>query len=125
MGTLAELWDTTAPTQPSVKNSSNQIAPNVQSKRDQDALAQIQQELGAAQSRLASATDPQQKMMHQADIDALQREIAVKSKTKPVAAAPAAPSSPRRNYPCASRSPPPTPRSHPRPATSRPAETHL
>ena len=106
MGTFAELWDATAPTQPSVKNSSNQIAPNVQSKRDQDALAQIQQELGAAQSRLASATDPQQKMMHQADIDALQREIAVKSKTKPAAqtqaaqtqAAPTAPAANSTNF---------------------------
>ena len=88
MGTLAELWDSTAPTQPSVKGSSNQIAPDAQSKRDQDALAQIQQELGAAQKRLASATDPQQKMIHQADVAALQREIAVKSKTKPAAAAP-------------------------------------
>ena len=92
MGTLAELWDATAPTQPNVKNSSNQIAPNVQSKRDQYALTQIQQELGAAQSRLASATDPQQKMMHQADIAALQREIAFKSKTTPAVQTQAAPS---------------------------------
>ena len=103
MGTLAELWDSTAPTQTNVKGSSNQIAPDVQSKRDQDALAQIQQELGAAQKRLASATDPQQKMMHQADIAALQREIAVKSKTKPAAvapqpsAAPATPNAPAAN----------------------------
>ena len=66
------------------------IASDVQTKRDQDALAIIQQQLGAAQSRLASATDPQQKMMHQADIAALQREIAVKSKTAmPATAAPA------------------------------------
>ena len=97
MGTLAELWDSTAPTQTNVKGSSNQIAPDVQSKRDQDALAQMQQELGAAQSRLASATDPQQKMMHQADIAALQREIAVKSKTKPAVQTQAAPTAPAAN----------------------------
>ena len=67
------------------------VASDVQSKRDQDALAIIQQELGAAQSRLASATDPQQKMIHQADVAALQREIARKSKTAmPATAAPAA-----------------------------------
>jgi len=67
------------------------VASDMQSKRDQDALAIIQQELGAAQGRLASATDPQQKMMHQADIAALQREIARKSKTAmPAPAAPAA-----------------------------------
>jgi hypothetical protein len=67
------------------------VASDVQTKRDQDALAIIQQELGAAQGRLASATDPQQKMMHQADIAALQREIARKSKTAmPATAAPAA-----------------------------------
>jgi Sec-independent protein translocase protein TatA len=67
------------------------VASDVQSKRDQDALAIIQQELGAAQSRLASATDPQEKMRHQADIAALQREIARKSKTAmPAPAAPAA-----------------------------------
>jgi hypothetical protein len=89
MATLAELWDTVTPTQPSVKDSSNRIAPDVQSKRDQDALAQIQQELGAAQKRLASATDPQQKMIYQADVAGLQREIAVKSKTKPTTVAPA------------------------------------
>jgi hypothetical protein len=67
------------------------VASDVQSKRDQDALAIIQQELGAAQGRLASATDPQEKMRHQADIAALQREIARKSKTAiPATAAPAA-----------------------------------
>jgi hypothetical protein len=67
------------------------VASDVQSKRDQDALAIIQQELGAAQSRLASATDPQEKRRHQADIAALQREIARKSKTAmPAPAAPAA-----------------------------------
>jgi len=67
------------------------VASDVQSKRDQDALAIIQQELGAAQRRLASATDPQQKMIHQADVAALQREIARKSKTAmPATAAPAA-----------------------------------
>jgi len=67
------------------------VASDVQTKRDQDALAIIQQELGAAQGRLASATDPQEKMRHQADIAALQREIARKSKTAiPATAAPAA-----------------------------------
>ena len=67
------------------------VASDVQSKRDQDALAIIQQELGAAQGRLASATDPQEKMRHQADIAALQREIARKSKTAiPATAAPVA-----------------------------------
>jgi hypothetical protein len=81
MATLAELWDTVTPTQPNVKDSSSRIAPDVQSKRDQDALAIIQQELGAAQNRLASATDPQEKIKHQADIAALQREISRKSKT--------------------------------------------
>ena len=67
------------------------VASDVQTKRDQDALAIIQQELGAAQGRLASATDPQEKMRHQADIAALQREIARKSKTAmPATAAPMA-----------------------------------
>jgi hypothetical protein len=75
---------------PPKPTGSKTVASDVQSKRDQDALAIIQQELGAAQGRLASATDPQEKMRHQADIAALQREIARKSKTAmPATAAPA------------------------------------
>ena len=37
MSTLAELWETVTPTQPSVKEAPTRVAPNVQAKRDQDA----------------------------------------------------------------------------------------
>jgi hypothetical protein len=59
----------------------------VQAQRDQGALAILQNELKASQDRFASATDPQAKARHQADIAGLQREIGRMSKT----AAPAAP----------------------------------
>ena len=74
MSTLAELWETVIPTQPSVKEAPARIAPNVQAKRDQDALGILQNELKASQDRFASATDPQAKARHQADIAGLQSE---------------------------------------------------
>lgn len=91
---------------PPKPTSGKTVASDVQSKRDQDALAIIQQELNTAQSRLASATDPQQKMMHQADIAALQREIARKSKTAmPATAAPAAQTQATQTAPAAPSDP--------------------
>ena len=91
MSTLAELWETVTPTQPSVKEAPARIAPNVQAKRDQDALGILQNELKASQDRFASATDPQAKARHQADIAGLQREIGRMSKTAaPATSAPQA-----------------------------------
>ena len=67
------------------------IASEDQAKRDKDALAILQSELKASQDRLVSATDPQAKMRHQADIAGLQREIGRMSKTAaPVTSAPSA-----------------------------------
>jgi len=91
MSTLAELWETVTPTQPSVKEAPTRIAPNVQAQRDQGALAILQNELKASQDRFASATDPQAKARHQADIAGLQREIGRMSKTAaPATSAPQA-----------------------------------
>ena len=90
MGTFAELWDATAPTQPSVKEAPTKIAPNVQAKRDQDALGILQNELKASQDKFASATDPQAKMRHQADIAGLQKEIGRLTKTATPTEAPSA-----------------------------------
>jgi hypothetical protein len=59
----------------------SRIAPDVQAKRDKDALAILQSELKASQDRLTSATDPKSKARYQADIGALQREIGRMSKT--------------------------------------------
>jgi len=91
MSTLAELWETVTPTQSSVKEAPTRIAPNVQAQRDQGALAILQNELKASQDRFASATDPQAKARHQADIAGLQREIGRMSKTAaPATSAPQA-----------------------------------
>jgi hypothetical protein len=88
MATLADLWD--APTD----TSSTRIPPNVQAQRDQGALAIQQAELRKAQSDLAQATDPKQKLRLEADIAGLTREISRSpaSKGAPMAApvAPAA-----------------------------------
>jgi hypothetical protein len=59
----------------------SRIAPDVQAKRDKDALAILQSELKASQDRFASATDSKTKARYQADIGALQREIGRMSKT--------------------------------------------
>jgi len=88
MATLAELWDAPADVSP------NRIAPDVQAKRDQGSLAILQAELKKAQTGLAKATDPGQKLRLEADIAGLTREIsrAPASKAAPMAApvAPAA-----------------------------------
>jgi hypothetical protein len=87
MATLAELWETVTPTQPSTKEAPAKIAPNVQAQRDQSALAILQNELKASQDRFAAATDPQAKARHQGDIAGLQREInQITKTTKPAAA---------------------------------------
>jgi len=109
MATLAELWETVTPTQPSVKETPARIAPNVQAKRDQDALGILQNELKASQDRFASATDSKTKARYQADIGALQREIGRMSKTAaPATSVPSA-------APSAVPTPAPTP---PAPAAS-------
>jgi hypothetical protein len=91
MSTLAELWETVTPTQPSVKEAPARIAPNVQAKRDQDALGILQNELKASQDKFASATDPQAKARHQGDIAGLQKEIGRLTKTAaPATSAPQA-----------------------------------
>jgi hypothetical protein len=59
----------------------SRIAPDVQAKRDKDALAILQSELKASQDRFASAPDSKTKARYQADIGALQREIGRMSKT--------------------------------------------
>jgi hypothetical protein len=59
----------------------SRIAPDVQAKRDKDALAILQSELKASQDRFASAADSKTKARYQADIGALQREIGRMSKT--------------------------------------------
>ena len=59
----------------------SRIAPDVQAKRDKDALAILQSELKVTQDRFASATDSKTKARYQADIGALQREIGRMSKT--------------------------------------------
>ena len=64
MATLAELWDAPADVSP------NRIAPDVQAKRDQGSLAILQAELKKAQTGLAKATDPGQKLRLEADIAA-------------------------------------------------------
>jgi len=88
MATLAELWDAPADASP------NRIPSNVQAQRDQGAAAILQAELKKAQSDLARATDPKQKLRLEADIAGLTREIsrAPASKGQPMAApvAPAA-----------------------------------
>jgi len=85
MATLAELWDAPADVSP------NRIPSDVQAKRDQGAAAILQAELKKAQSDLARATDPKQKLRLEADIAGLTREIsrAPASKGAP-ATAPAA-----------------------------------
>ena len=91
MSTLAELWETVTPTQPSVKEAPTRVAPNVQAKRDQDALGILQNELKASQDKFASATDPQAKARHQGDIAGLQKEIGRLTKTAaPATSAPQA-----------------------------------
>jgi hypothetical protein len=59
----------------------SRIAPDVQAKRDKDALAILESELKASQDRFTSATDPKAKARYQADIAGLQREIGRMSKT--------------------------------------------
>jgi hypothetical protein len=66
---------------PPKPTSGSRIAPDVQAKRDKDALAILESELKASQDRLTSATDPKSKARYQADIGALQREIGRMSKT--------------------------------------------
>ncbi len=69
----------------------SRIAPDVQAKRDKDALAILQSELKASQDRFASAADSKTKARYQADIGALQREIGRMSKTAaPAASVPSA-----------------------------------
>jgi len=76
----------------------SRISPDVQAKRDKDALAILQSELKASQDRLTSASDPKTKARYQADIGALQREIGRMSKT----------SAPATNVPSAAPSAAPT-----------------
>ena len=71
------------PPPPSKPTGSTRVAPEDQAKRDKDALAILQNELKASQDRFASATDPQAKARHQADIAGLQREIGRMDKTAP------------------------------------------
>ena len=69
MATLADLWDAPASVSP------NRIPSDVQAKRDQGSLAILQAELSKAQTGLAKATDPGQKLRLEADIAGLTREI--------------------------------------------------
>ena len=75
---------------PPKPTSGSRIAPDVQAKRDKDALAILQSELKASQDRFASAADSKTKARYQADISALQREIGRMSKTAAPANAQAA-----------------------------------
>jgi hypothetical protein len=71
------------PPPPAKPTGGTRVAPEDQAKRDKGALAILQNELKASQDRFASATDPQAKARHQADIAGLQREIGRMDKTAP------------------------------------------
>lgn len=73
MATLAALWETT--------ETPNRIPTDVQAKRDQDSLDILQAELKKAQTSLAGASDPKQKMRFEADIAGTTREILRKGGT--------------------------------------------
>jgi bifunctional DNA-binding transcriptional regulator/antitoxin component of YhaV-PrlF toxin-antitoxin module len=80
---------------PTTSNVSTVISPEIQRKRDEDALSIQQAELKKAQLALTQTTDPKQKLRLEADIAGLTREISRNSASKGApATAPIAPSVP-------------------------------